>query len=295
MCAAPVLDDSLDTIIIVDGLPRVPADKVDKLSSVVAAHLLLFNVKDITMPLNEETQKTQGFAFVQLASADDAKRAEKEVTGVSFDDKRKYTVNRMADFDKIMATPETFTPPPAIDLESWVRNPDCFDQFVVRHGDMTSVYWNKRKVGACGVFWGVFFLYVFIHSYARLFAHSFTRGAEPRVGVGEGQVVGPPGRVLTARVVPHDLPRPGSRPVGRRGARAHEQVRLGRRHAGRVQPLRAVSDACSALLLCLVVVGVFCRCKWWFFGACGVFFFFFQPLPLVVVTSWRGRPSSRTT
>ena len=167
MRAAPVLDDSLDTIIIVDGLPRVPADKVDKLSSVVAAHLLLFNVKDITMPLNEETQKTQGFAFVQLASADDAKRAEKEVTGVSFDDKRKYTVNRMADFDKIMATPETLTPPPAVDLESWVRNPDCFDQFVVRHGDMTSVYWNKRKVG--------FFLccFVCIHSFVRSFVRSF--------------------------------------------------------------------------------------------------------------------------
>lgn len=56
----------------------------------------------------------------------------------------------MSEFDQYIDTPEEWSPPTDAEfderenLNTWLLNADCEDQFVIRHGIMTSVYWNKK-------------------------------------------------------------------------------------------------------------------------------------------------------
>jgi translation initiation factor 3 subunit B len=95
--------------------------------------------------------ETLGFAFLEFGSKQNANDAAVLGDGHEFDKKHTLRTNKMSDFDRIVRTPDQWERPSDREfdekenLHSWLLNPDCDDQFVLRHAGMTSVFWNKRS------------------------------------------------------------------------------------------------------------------------------------------------------
>jgi len=104
--------------------------------------------------MNLETQKSLGFCFVEFRTKESAHEAVDRAQGYKLDKKHIFRITHMVDFDKIMATPETWEAPADAEFEekenlhSWLLNPYCEDQFVVRHGLDTEVQWCRKESNA---------------------------------------------------------------------------------------------------------------------------------------------------
>lgn len=65
------LDSGFENVIVVDNLPVVGPDKFDKLEGVVRkifGQIGTIKEKGLWMPLNQETQKTHGYCFIEFSS-----------------------------------------------------------------------------------------------------------------------------------------------------------------------------------------------------------------------------------
>lgn len=149
---APQLNESVDTIIVVEGLPKAPAAKLDKLVGYVEKKLDVgLNVVNFDMPLGDDGE-TLGFAFVEYENADAAQEVVARKDGTAVDRKHNMAISLLRDFDRYMSTPEEWqAPPPEVydadkeNLWSWMLDEQCRDQYVTREEDMTEVYWNLRE------------------------------------------------------------------------------------------------------------------------------------------------------
>ncbi|KAF3407111.1 Eukaryotic translation initiation factor 3 subunit B [Talaromyces pinophilus] len=148
------LESGYDAFVVLDGLPIVPEDNKDKLVKYVSKKLAgVGRVVDFFMPMNEES-KSEGYAFVEYETPEQASAAVKSLHGVALDKKHTLLVNKLTDIERYGREgriDEEYTPPeiPPFQekehLRSWLGDPNARDQFALFRGDKVGVFWNMKK------------------------------------------------------------------------------------------------------------------------------------------------------
>eukprot|EP00428_Durinskia_dybowskii_P071191 CAMPEP_0170401292 /NCGR_PEP_ID=MMETSP0117_2-20130122/24947_1 /TAXON_ID=400756 /ORGANISM="Durinskia baltica, Strain CSIRO CS-38" /LENGTH=772 /DNA_ID=CAMNT_0010658085 /DNA_START=24 /DNA_END=2342 /DNA_ORIENTATION=- len=149
----PQFEPDFSTSIIVDNIPAVPADKVQKLLAVILK-VYSQNAKitdsDIYMPFNDETKTTYGFCFIKFHTVDEAQHAIKVTQGFAIDKKHSFKVSMYSDLDKYSKVPDEYQQPapplfnPRPDPISWLTDAQGRDQFVTRYGHETEILWANH-------------------------------------------------------------------------------------------------------------------------------------------------------
>jgi len=147
-------DDSLDNIIIVDGLPIIDATKRSRL---LAKFIKEFNRKgislkedDIHLPWNNDTGKSTGFAFVEFSNPEDAAIAIATMDRHAFDAKHTFRANKFTDVESLVDLGETYVEPedeeyvPREHLRAWLADPQGRDQYVTYRGDQVDIHWHGK-------------------------------------------------------------------------------------------------------------------------------------------------------
>jgi translation initiation factor 3 subunit B len=152
------LDTTFGNVLVVDNLPMVDESKYPKLAGVI--NKIFSNFGDLAadglyMPY-DDSKVTQGFAFVEYTSKDAAEKALAQLNGYKLDKQHIFKVTRFDDFKKYDEVPDEYRAPKIEtfqakdDLLGWLlddRTLHGVDQFVVRQGDLTEIYWNDPKAG----------------------------------------------------------------------------------------------------------------------------------------------------
>ncbi|XP_070617473.1 eukaryotic translation initiation factor 3 subunit B [Erythrolamprus reginae] len=144
--------DGIDSVIVVDNVPQVGPDRLEKLKNVI--HKFFSKFGKITNEYYPEADgQTKGYIFLEYMSPTHALDAVKNTDGYKLDKQHTFRVNLFTDFDKYMTISDEWEIPekqPFKDLGNlryWLEDPDCRDQYSVifESGDRTSIYWNDAK------------------------------------------------------------------------------------------------------------------------------------------------------
>ncbi|XP_042294217.1 eukaryotic translation initiation factor 3 subunit B isoform X2 [Sceloporus undulatus] len=144
--------DGIDSVIVVDNIPQVGPDRLEKLKNVI--HKIFSKFGTITNEFCPEADgQTKGYIFLEYTSPIHALDAVKNTDGYRLDKQHIFRVNLFTDFDKYMTISDEWEIPekqPFKDLGNlryWLEDPDCRDQYSVifESGDRTSIYWNDVK------------------------------------------------------------------------------------------------------------------------------------------------------
>uniref|UniRef100_A0A670K1Q9 Eukaryotic translation initiation factor 3 subunit B n=1 Tax=Podarcis muralis TaxID=64176 RepID=A0A670K1Q9_PODMU len=144
--------DGIDSVIVVDNVPQVGPDRLEKLKNVI--HKIFSKFGKITNEFYPEADgQTKGYIFLEYMSPTHASDAIKNADGYKLDKQHTFRVNLFTDFDKYMTISDEWEIPekqPFKDLGNlryWLEDPDCRDQYSVifESGDRTSIYWNDVK------------------------------------------------------------------------------------------------------------------------------------------------------
>ena len=107
----------------------------------------------IFMPMNEKDM-SEGFAFVEYGTPEQAIAAVKLLHGTALDKRHTLAVNKLTDIDRYGREgriDEEYNEPHIDDFEekehlkSWLGDPTARDQFVMFRGDKVGVFWNQKK------------------------------------------------------------------------------------------------------------------------------------------------------
>lgn len=159
----PPLLSTFDRCIVLTNLPKVPAAKHEKLYKVVLklvtriGNIATYGDEDPSstgfyLPLDESNESTVGCAFVEYESASDAKKALEVLQDYKFDKNHVLKVTlyeRATSLAKV--TEEEFTEPEPEPYKerpntmAWLEDSCQRDQFAIRHGNETEVYWCDGK------------------------------------------------------------------------------------------------------------------------------------------------------
>ena len=150
----PPFKPDFSASIIVDNLPMIPKDKIEKLLGVLKKMYTQINSNitdgDIYMPFNEVAGTTYGFCFIKFPKRDDAENAIKVTNGYQIDKKHTFKVTLYSDLDDYANIPEEYVaPPPPVfnkrpDPTVWLTDNASRDQFVVRAGTETQIFWANH-------------------------------------------------------------------------------------------------------------------------------------------------------
>ncbi|KZF26837.1 eukaryotic translation initiation factor 3 subunit B [Xylona heveae TC161] len=150
------LEEGLDAFIVIDGLPVVPEESKSKLIKFLLRKLnTVGKTREdaIFMPLNDQ-KKSEGFAFVEYETPEQAIAAARALHGVPLDKKHTMLVNKLTDIDRYGRegrVDEEYKPPviePFVEKEHlrwWLGDPHARDQFAIYRGDNVGVYLNRKK------------------------------------------------------------------------------------------------------------------------------------------------------
>ncbi|KAL7457271.1 hypothetical protein ACHAWC_009437 [Mediolabrus comicus] len=157
----PPLNESFDRCVVVTNLPKVPEAKYEKLSKVVLklvsriGNLANYEGSDFNgffMPFDKEAGSTLGCAFIEYETAGDAKKAIEVLEDYKFDKNHALhvvlheRVNHLANVEEEefkQPEPEPFKE--RANTISWLEDSCQRDQFAIRHGKETAVYWNDGR------------------------------------------------------------------------------------------------------------------------------------------------------
>ncbi|MCJ1226795.1 Translation initiation factor 3 subunit b [Toensbergia leucococca] len=150
------LEQGLDAFVVIDGLPIVPEDSKQKLVKFLLKKLnTVGKTKEdaIFMPLNDK-KMSEGFAFVEYETPEQAVAAAKALHGTPLDKKHTLAVNKLTDIERFgrEGRIDDEYHPPQIEpfaekehLRWWLGDPNGRDQFVMYRGEGVGVFWNKKK------------------------------------------------------------------------------------------------------------------------------------------------------
>ena len=159
----PPLLSTFDRCIVLTNLPKVPSSKHDKLSKVVLklvsriGNIASYEDEDPSstgfyLPIDEEKDATVGCAFVEYETVADAKKALEVLQDYKFDKNHVLKVTLYERAASLEAVEEgEFTmpePEPYKELANtmeWLEDSCQRDQFAIRHGSETAVYWSDGK------------------------------------------------------------------------------------------------------------------------------------------------------
>ncbi|KAF5831983.1 eukaryotic initiation factor [Dunaliella salina] len=145
------------SVIVVLNLPVVPTEKYDKLAAVIKKiYGSIGTIREGGFFLPQDASgKTKGFAFIEFSTTQEAVAAKQQTDKYQLDKSHVFSVHMLDDIDKYARTPDTYTPPEpkpfkAMEgLYDWMTDKLGRDQFVIRAGDMSEVYWNDGKRQRC--------------------------------------------------------------------------------------------------------------------------------------------------
>ncbi|KAJ7527924.1 hypothetical protein O6H91_16G076300 [Diphasiastrum complanatum] len=149
-------ETGFSNVIVVDNLPVVAPEKYEKLESVIRkifGQIGVIREKGLWMPVDTETGKSKGYAFIEYTTPQEAETAREQTNGYKLDKSHVFAVNMFDDFDKYMKVPDEWSAPerkpytPGENLLAWLTDERGRDQFVVRFGPETEVYWNDARQG----------------------------------------------------------------------------------------------------------------------------------------------------
>ncbi|KAL9376114.1 hypothetical protein Peur_030234 [Populus x canadensis] len=147
-------DYGLGNTIVVDNLPVVPKEKFDKLEGVVRkiySQIGVIKEDGLWMPVDPDTHKTLGYCFIEYNTPQEAELAKEKTNGYKLDRAHIFAVNMIEDFNRFMKVPDEWAPPeirpyvPGENLQNWLTDEKARDQFVIRAGSDTEVFWNDAR------------------------------------------------------------------------------------------------------------------------------------------------------
>ena len=150
------MEEGLDTFVIVDGLPKVPEDSKQKLIKFILRKLTTAGKTSedlVFMPLNEETNMTEGYAFVEYEAPEQAVAAVKLLNGTPLDKKHTMAVNKLTDIERFGRegrVDDEYRAPQMEEFQEkdhlrwWLADNEGRDQFVLYRADNVGVYWNEK-------------------------------------------------------------------------------------------------------------------------------------------------------
>lgn len=162
----PSNEEILSSLLAIDGVPVIEEKRLEKLLDVLVKKLskitvgttkenskvFQFDIKkeSIKMPFGEDGL-SKGFIFVQYKTAAEAEMAGKLLNNKSLDAKHTFKTMLMSQLEKYSNVPDTYTPPTPpevgdeyVDLQYWLLNKHCLDQFAMYHENKVSVFWNGK-------------------------------------------------------------------------------------------------------------------------------------------------------
>ncbi|KAI9754225.1 MAG: Translation initiation factor 3 subunit b [Chaenotheca gracillima] len=153
------LEEGLDAFVVIDGLPVVTEDKKPQLVKFLLRKLnSVGKTREdaIFMPLNDEGV-SEGYAFVEYETPEQALAAVKGLNGVPLDRRHTLAVNKLTDIDKYGRegrVTEEYKPPEIAPfkekdhLRYFIADEpegmNARDQFVMYRGDLVGVFTNKK-------------------------------------------------------------------------------------------------------------------------------------------------------
>ena len=151
MVSKPKETDGVESVIVVDGVPQVGPDRLEKLKGVI--HKIFGKVGPIVSeyyPCNENGQ-TKGYVFMEYGSPVHALEAVTLTNNYKLDKQHTLLVNLYTDFEKYGKISEEWEPPQPqaykgqSDLHYYLLEPDAYDQFcVVKTGQSVQIWQNTQ-------------------------------------------------------------------------------------------------------------------------------------------------------
>jgi len=146
----PKESDGVDSVIIVDGIPVVGAERCEKLKGVVRKIYQKYG-KIVTehYPVNENGE-TKGYIFLEFSKHQDAVEAVKNTANYKLDRHHNFTVNLFSDFEKYENISEEWEPPKEEEYinqgnrKSYLLDESAHDQYAVvfNGGEKVGVFRN---------------------------------------------------------------------------------------------------------------------------------------------------------
>lgn len=146
----PKESDGVDNVIIVDGIPVVGPERMEKLKLVIRKVYQKYG-RIITehYPVNDKGE-TKGYMFLEFSKYQDAVEAVKNTMNYKLDKHHSFTVNLFSDFEKYENLPDEWEPPkeePYVNQgnrKSFLLNENAHDQYAIvfNGGDKVGVYRN---------------------------------------------------------------------------------------------------------------------------------------------------------
>lgn len=133
----PKETDGVESVIVVDGVPQVGPNRIEKLKSVLNKIFVKFgNIVNEFYPVNAEGH-TKGYIFIEYSSPVHAAQAVALSNNFKLDKQHTFQVNLFTDFAKYEQIPVKWEPPEPqayqgqADLHYYLLEPDAYDQFAV--------------------------------------------------------------------------------------------------------------------------------------------------------------------
>ncbi|KAL6655310.1 hypothetical protein ACP70R_006136 [Stipagrostis hirtigluma subsp. patula] len=150
----PELEIGFANIVMVDNLPVIPPEKFQKLEKIIRGIFSSVGVikeGGLWIPVNPYTNETYGYCFIEFNSPQEAELARERMNMYRLDKSHRFVVNMFDDFERYMKVPDEWTQAeinpytPRDNLQKWLTDEKARDQFVIRAGTSTEVYWNDAR------------------------------------------------------------------------------------------------------------------------------------------------------
>uniref|UniRef100_A0AAZ3SC57 Eukaryotic translation initiation factor 3 subunit B n=1 Tax=Oncorhynchus tshawytscha TaxID=74940 RepID=A0AAZ3SC57_ONCTS len=147
--------DGIDSVVVVDNVPQVGPERLEKLKNVI--HKIFSKFGKITNEFYPTVDGpeglTKGYIFLEYGAPTQALEAVKNADGYKLDKQHTFRVNVFTDFDKYMSISDEWETPekqPFKDfgnMRHWMEDPDCRDQYSVIYesGERTAIFNNDAK------------------------------------------------------------------------------------------------------------------------------------------------------
>lgn len=133
----PCETDGVESVVVVDNIPKVEPSRQEKLKTVIDKLFSTFGeIVNVFYPLDEEGN-TKGYAFLEYKNSANAEEAVKTLNNHRLDKSHTFAVNLFTDFQKYENIPEKWEPPTPQpykvqdDLYTFLTEPDAYDQYCV--------------------------------------------------------------------------------------------------------------------------------------------------------------------
>ncbi|GLH05916.1 Eukaryotic translation initiation factor 3 subunit B [Gryllus bimaculatus] len=140
--------DGVESVVVVDGIPLVGPERIEKLSSVISKIFYKFGTIVNEYYPKTDDGHTKGYIFLEYANPKHALEAVKMMNNYKLDKQHTFLVNLFTDFKKYEDISDNWEPPEPMpykdqgNLHYYMLEPDSYDQyFIIMNTDNTAQIW----------------------------------------------------------------------------------------------------------------------------------------------------------